>query len=70
MVTRTSTDDVTHEHTAVSYTHLQVGIATGIAGLGAVFQSQIQHKTVVALGASRAGQEVLVRGGSSLNRCV
>jgi EmrB/QacA subfamily drug resistance transporter len=48
-------------------TFRQVGIATGIAGLGAVFQSQIQHKTVVALGASRAGQEVLVRGGSSLN---
>jgi len=48
-------------------TFRQVGIATGIAGLGAVFQSQIQHKTHAALGASRVGQEVLAHGGAALN---
>lgn len=48
-------------------TFRQVGIATGIAGLGAVFQSQIQHKSLAALGASRAGQEVLAHGGAALN---
>jgi hypothetical protein len=44
----------------------QVGIATGIAGLGAVFADRIQHQTAAVLGASGAGQAVLHRGGSSL----
>ena len=48
-------------------TFRQVGIATGIAGLGAVFQTQIQHSTASALQATAAGHEVLVRGGSQLN---
>ncbi|HTZ08154.1 MAG TPA: MFS transporter [Acidimicrobiales bacterium] len=48
-------------------TFRQVGIATGIAGLGAVFQSQIQHSTATALRASAIGQEILARGGSQLN---
>ena len=34
-------------------TFRQVGIATGIAGLGTVFQTQIQHQTLAALGSSR-----------------
>jgi len=48
-------------------TFRQVGIATGIAGLGAVFQSQIEHKTTALLAASPVGQEVLARGGSRLH---
>jgi hypothetical protein len=48
-------------------TFRQVGIATGIAALGAVFQSQIQHATAVALRSSATGQEVLTRGGTALN---
>jgi EmrB/QacA subfamily drug resistance transporter len=47
-------------------TFRQVGIATGIAGLGAVFASQIQHHTVAALSATAAGQQVLHRGGAQL----
>ena len=47
-------------------TFRQVGIATGIAGLGAVFASQIQHHTVAALSSTAAGQQVLHRGGSQL----
>ena len=34
-------------------TFRQVGIATGIAGLGAVFQSQIQTQTLAALACQR-----------------
>jgi hypothetical protein len=51
-------------------TFRQVGIATGIAGLGAVFQSQIQHKTLAGLGASPTGREVLARGGASLRQAI
>jgi EmrB/QacA subfamily drug resistance transporter len=51
-------------------TFRQVGIATGIAALGTVFQSQIQHKTVAALGASATGREVLARGGAQLNGAI
>jgi EmrB/QacA subfamily drug resistance transporter len=51
----------------INSTFRQVGIATGIAGLGAVFQSQIQHKTLVALGASSAGRQVVAHAGSGLN---
>jgi EmrB/QacA subfamily drug resistance transporter len=47
-------------------TFRQVGIATGIAALGAVFQSQIQHTTTAALRTSAAGQELLTRGGAAL----
>src|SRR6202042_2732046 len=38
-------------------TFRQVGIATGIAGLGAVFQSQIQSKTLAGLNATSTGRE-------------
>jgi EmrB/QacA subfamily drug resistance transporter len=47
-------------------TFRQVGIATGIAGLGTVFQTQIQHHTLTALGATPAGQAVIAHGGASL----
>jgi len=47
-------------------TFRQVGIATGIAALGAVFQSQIQHATFAALSATPTGQEIIARGGTAL----
>ena len=47
-------------------TFRQVGIATGIAVLGAVFQSQIVSHTSAALGKTDVGLEVLRRGGSQL----
>jgi EmrB/QacA subfamily drug resistance transporter len=47
-------------------TFRQVGIATGIAGLGAVFATQIQHHTTAVLNSSPAGRQVLRRGGSEL----
>jgi EmrB/QacA subfamily drug resistance transporter len=47
-------------------TFRQVGIATGIAVLGAIFQSQIVSHTTAALHKTAAGVEVLQRGGSQL----
>jgi hypothetical protein len=47
-------------------TFRQVGIATGIAGLGAVFQSQIQHATAAALGPVGRARELLAKGGAAL----
>jgi len=47
-------------------TFRQVGIATGIAVLGAVFQSQIVTHTSAALGKTAYGLEVLRRGGAQL----
>jgi EmrB/QacA subfamily drug resistance transporter len=47
-------------------TFRQVGIATGIAGLGTVFQTQIEHRTLSALSATPAGQAVVAHGGSAL----
>ncbi|HXZ61586.1 MAG TPA: hypothetical protein VEG62_02510 [Acidimicrobiales bacterium] len=48
-------------------TFRQVGIATGIAVLGAVFQSQIVSHTSAALAKTATGAEVLRRGGVSLH---
>jgi EmrB/QacA subfamily drug resistance transporter len=48
-------------------TFRQVGIATGIAGLGAVFADQIQAHTTAALTATATGREVLRRGGEQLS---
>ena len=48
-------------------TFRQVGIATGIAVLGAIFQSQIVTHTSTALQKSDVGLAVLHRGGSQLN---
>ena len=47
-------------------TFRQVGIATGIAGLGTVFQTQIQHHTLAALSGTPAGQAVVSHGGAAL----
>ncbi len=43
----------------INNTFRQVGIATGIAGLGAVFQHELTHKTGAALAASAPGRDVL-----------
>jgi EmrB/QacA subfamily drug resistance transporter len=51
-------------------TFRQVGIATGIAGLGSIFQSQIQHKTLSALGSTPAGQAVMAHGGAALRGAI
>jgi hypothetical protein len=47
-------------------TFRQVGIATGIAGLGTIFQTQIVHRTLAALNATPAGQAVVAHGGAAL----
>jgi EmrB/QacA subfamily drug resistance transporter len=48
-------------------TFRQVGIATGIAVLGAIFQSQIVSHTTAVLNKTAAGAEVVHRGGAALN---
>lgn len=53
-----------------SNTFRQVGIATGIAGLGAIFQSQVQSKTVAALQGSQTGRQVIAKGGSQLTQAI
>ena len=56
--------------TGSSSTFRQVGIATGIAGLGALFLGQIRTNTVSALSASTGGQGVLAHSGSRLNAAI
>jgi len=51
-------------------TFRQVGIATGIAGLGSIFQTQIQHRTIAALGSTPAGQSVVAHGGAALQSAI
>jgi len=48
-------------------TFRQVGLATGIAALGAVFHSQIVHRTLLSLTSTAAGREVASRGGARLD---
>jgi EmrB/QacA subfamily drug resistance transporter len=43
----------------INNTFRQVGIATGIAGLGAIFQHAVTSKTLAALGSSSAGHDAL-----------
>jgi EmrB/QacA subfamily drug resistance transporter len=43
----------------INNTFRQVGIATGIAGLGAIFQHQVTVKTTSALNASAAGHQAI-----------
>jgi EmrB/QacA subfamily drug resistance transporter len=50
--------------TGAASTFRQVGIATGIAGLGAVFVHQIKPAVVSSLQSSPVGRAVLVHGGS------
>jgi EmrB/QacA subfamily drug resistance transporter len=51
-------------------TFRQIGIATGIAGLGAIFSHQIVTKTNAVLAATRAGQEVVRHGGVALTQAM
>jgi EmrB/QacA subfamily drug resistance transporter len=51
-------------------TFRQVGIATGIAGLGSIFQNQIQHKTMSALASTPSGQAVISHGGAALRAAI
>ncbi|MFZ1063533.1 MAG: MFS transporter [Acidimicrobiales bacterium] len=51
-------------------TFRQVGIATGIAGLGSVFQSQLVKKTIDALTRSSTGTAIANRGGAQLRGAV
>ena len=51
-------------------TFRQVGIATGIAGLGSIFQSQIQHKTLSVLASTPAGRAVISHGGNALQGAI
>ncbi|MCW2549476.1 MAG: transporter [Mycobacterium sp.] len=51
-------------------TFRQVGIATGIAGLGAIFQSQLQHKTLSVLASTPTGQAVVSHGGAGLKSAI
>ena len=50
----------------INSTFRQVGIATGIAGLGAVFQSDITSKVTASLLSSPAGQQVAAQHGAQL----
>ena len=47
-------------------TFRQIGIATGVAALGAIFASEVQTKTFAALNTTVAGRLVVQRGGSRL----
>ena len=51
-------------------TFRQIGIATGIAGLGSVFQSQIEKKTEAALRTTHAGAAISAHGGNALREAV
>jgi len=53
-----------------SSTFRQVGISTGIAGLGAVFLSQIHTATADALAKTPAGRLVLAHGGPQLTAAI
>jgi EmrB/QacA subfamily drug resistance transporter len=51
-------------------TFRQVGIATGIAGLGAVFLDQIRGNTSAALATTPSGRQVLAHGGSRVAEAI
>ena len=51
----------------INNTFRQVGIATGIAGLGAIFQHDVTHNTTAALASSGPGREVLTAAHGKLN---
>jgi EmrB/QacA subfamily drug resistance transporter len=70
VIASASVSVVPHERSGMasgsSNTFRQVGIATGIAGLGAVFQSQISHSVHHALISSSAGRKAAAAHGSQL----
>ncbi len=51
----------------INNTFRQVGIATGIAGLGAIFQHELPRDTTSALSRTAAGHEVLHHAGAKLS---
>jgi hypothetical protein len=51
----------------INNTFRQVGIATGIAALGAIFQHEITHKVSSALGSSGHGGEIAAAAHGRLN---
>jgi hypothetical protein len=44
-----------------------VGLATGIAALGAVFQTQVHDKAFAALAGTSTGRDLIAHAGSRLN---
>ena len=48
----------------INNTFRQVGVATGVAGLGAIFQHDVVHKTTAALHSLPGGAQVLAASGS------
>jgi hypothetical protein len=50
-----------------SNTFRQVGLATGIAGLGAIFQSQVPTKALSALATTPIGRHLLAHSGNKLH---
>jgi EmrB/QacA subfamily drug resistance transporter len=50
----------------INNTFRQVGIATGIAGLGAVFQHQVTSKTTAAMSATAPGREAIAAAHGKL----
>lgn len=56
--------------TGAASTFRQVGIATGIAGLGAIFVHQIKPAVVASLQSTPVGHVVLVHGGSRLGQAL
>jgi MFS family permease len=50
----------------INSTFRQVGIATGIAGLGAIFQSDIKSKVTASLMTTPSGQQVVAQHGGQL----
>jgi EmrB/QacA subfamily drug resistance transporter len=43
----------------INNTFRQVGVATGVAGLGAIFQHDVKHHVITSLSSSAAGQQAL-----------
>jgi EmrB/QacA subfamily drug resistance transporter len=71
VIASSSVSVVPHERSGMasgsSNTFRQVGIATGIAGLGAVFQSQITHSVHNALSSTSAGRAAVSAHGAQLS---
>jgi EmrB/QacA subfamily drug resistance transporter len=53
-----------------SSTFRQVGIAAGIAVLGAIFQAQAPHRTLSLLASTGTGRQVIAHGGGNLSAAV
>src|SRR5204863_6340702 len=54
----------------INNTFRQVGIATGIAGLGAVFQHEVAQRTSSVLAHAASGREVLHSAGGRLSKAL